>query len=64
MKALKSFEAYACQLCQSQMLWERRGHQPCGPAELLGMTGGGGRSCGGVLTINLKLSSVAGSFDM
>jgi hypothetical protein len=63
MKALKSFAVYTCQLCQSPMLSERRGHQPCGPAELLGRAGGG-RSCGGVLTISVKLSSVAGSFDM
>jgi len=26
--------------------------------------GGGGRSDGGVVTINMKLSSVAGSFEM
>lgn len=26
--------------------------------------GGGGRSDGGVVTINVKLSSVAGSFEM
>jgi hypothetical protein len=46
------------------MLLERHGHQPCGPAELLGTAGAGGRSWGGVLIISVKLSSVAGSLDM
>lgn len=55
----------ALAMCQSPLLVERRGHQPCGPAaEVVGWGGGGGRSCGGVLTINVKLSSVAGSFEM
>lgn len=52
--------------CQSPLLVGRRGHQPCGPAaEVAGWGGGGGgRSCGGVLIISVKLSSVAGSFEM
>ncbi len=52
-------------MCQSPLLVESRGHQPWWPAaEVAGWGGGGGRSCGGVLTINVKLSSVAGSFEM
>lgn len=39
-------------------------YQPDGPAEAVGGGGGVGRSEGGVLTINVKLSSVAGSFEM
>lgn len=54
----------ALPMCQSPRAVERRGHQPCGPVELVGRGGGGGRSWGGVLTINVKLSSVAGSFEM
>ena len=53
----------ALPLRQSPLLPEKLGHQPCGPAEVMG-GGGGGRSCGGVLTISMKLSSVAGSFEM
>lgn len=57
--------AVALPMCQSPLLVERRGHQPCGPAaEVAGWGGGGGRSCGGVLIISVKLSSVAGSFEM
>jgi hypothetical protein len=51
-------------VCQSPVQVERREHQPWGPAEIRDWDWGGGRSWGGVLTMSMKLSSVAGSFEM